>query len=201
MAKPIITETTEPRPGTKPPRPTTRAVRAKNSMPMPVSEPTAFCARRVKEAGKADDQARRAHRRGRSVTLTLMPPCRAALRFPPTARTCQPKRDWRNITRIAGRHEEEDPEADRHSGTAQIRSSPRHRRSGARGDGDESPLRRERVDPADRDRRSERRQQRAAAGEPGQRAVDDADRRAGREARARARRRPAGSGCGSNKAR
>lgn len=28
-----------------------------------------------------------------------MPPCRAALRLPPTARTCQPKRSWRNITK------------------------------------------------------------------------------------------------------
>src|SRR5271165_2225799 len=28
-----------------------------------------------------------------------MPPCRAALRLPPVARTCHPNLDWRNITR------------------------------------------------------------------------------------------------------
>lgn len=43
VAKPISTDTTAPRPGTKPPSPTTSAVSTKNSMPMPVSEPTLFC--------------------------------------------------------------------------------------------------------------------------------------------------------------
>ena len=30
-----------------------------------------------------------------------MPPWRAALRLPPTASTCQPKRVWRNITKTS----------------------------------------------------------------------------------------------------
>ena len=85
----------------------------------------------------------------------------------------------------ASRHDEEGPEANG-NGQEPLGSDPVPDvvAPGARGDRDEFALRRKRVDPADRDRRSERGQERSAAGEPGQRPVDDANRRAGHEARA-----------------
>ena len=56
---------------------------------------------------------RPAHRRRRSSVLTRMPPWRAALRLPPTASTCQPKRVWRNITKNSDRDDDQHPETDR----------------------------------------------------------------------------------------
>ena len=141
-------------------------------------------ARRVQEAREADDQAcENVGEENRPPYPDAAMPRRLAVspgrqHVPPEARLAKHHEN-------AGRHDKERPEAD---GNGQEPLGPDPVPDvvapGARGDRDKLALRRERVDPADRDRRSERGQERPAAGESGQRPVDDADRRAGHEARA-----------------